>query len=734
MTDLNVVPMPSLGRGFIPQEYLPAGKDEYYLRNEQSDTFQGTWRKLLPEELETLVKNGNTSDNWEDLLVADRFNPFHVKNCEFFGLVRIGHIDDVSLRHHDLQVPVGITNSRIVACDIGDNTAIHNVRYLSHYIIGSNVMLLNIDEMQASNHAKFGNGYLKDGEDEELRIWLDLGNEAGGRSVMPFDGMTPGDAYLWSRYREDQRLMEQLARFTQNRFDSRRGHYGQVGDRTVIKNTRIIKDVHVGSAAYVKGANKLKNLTVRSTDEEPSQIGEGVELVNGIIAQGCHIFYGCKAVRFIMGPCSNLKYGARLIHSFLGDNSTVSCCEILNNLIFPAHEQHHNNSFLIASTVLGQSNIAAGATIGSNHNSRANDGEILAGRGFWPGLCTSLKHSCRFASFTLLAKGDYPAELNVSLPFSLLSNDVARDRLLVLPAYWWLYNAYALMRNTWKFQHRDKRIVKTQHVEFDFLAPDTVEEILTARRLLAVWTAKARLHQAGKTAHDLRDDDLAASGAVLLDGAEHETVDLAVRGEHIEHSGREVVILKHRKAWHAYREMLLYYAVRNLMDWLEFHAGAGLAEMASALDNPRQDDWVNLGGQLIPATDVDALRDDIRTGRLNDWDAIHQRCDELWETYPLQKQRHAFAVLLDILPEGNLTADSWRDALDTAVAIQQGLAKRTFESRRKDYTNPFRRTTVRNDEEHAAVFGRPEDNAFVRQINDDTARFNSRAEALKSRS
>ena len=90
---------------------------------------------------------------------------------------------------------------------------------------------------------------------------------------------------------------------------------------------------------------------------------------------------------------------------------------MLNNLIFPAHEQHHNNSFLIASVVLGQSNMAAGATIGSNHNSRANDNEVQAGRGFWPGLCTSIKHSSRFASFVLLAKGDYPAELNIPLPF-----------------------------------------------------------------------------------------------------------------------------------------------------------------------------------------------------------------------------------------------------------------------------------------------------------------------------
>ena len=237
----------------------------------------------------------------------------------------------------------------------------------------------------------------------------------------------------------------------------------------MIKNSRILKDVKIGPCCYIKGANKLKNLTINSSPEEPTQIGEGVELVNGIVGPGCHIFYGCKAVRFVMGNNAKLKYGARLIHSCLGDNSTVSCCEILNNLVFPAHEQHHNNSFLVAALVMGQSNLAAGATIGSNHNSRANDGEIQAGRGFWPGLCTTLKHPSHLASFVLVAKGSYAAELNMPLPFSLVSNDEAHDRLLIMPAYWWMYNMYALARNAWKFRTRDHRKTKTQKIEFDAL-------------------------------------------------------------------------------------------------------------------------------------------------------------------------------------------------------------------------------------------------------------------------
>src|SRR5690606_1000976 len=272
--------------------------------------------------------------------------------------------------------------------------------------------------------------------------------------------MLPGDAYLWSRSRQDEKLQERLKAMAEKTSDTRRGYYGTIGERTVIKNCRIIKDVNIGSDAYFKGANKLKNLTINSDAERKSQIGEGCELVNGIVGYGCRIFYGVKAVRFILSSHSQLKYGARLINSYLGNNSTISCCEVLNSLIFPSHEQHHNNSFLCAALVMGQSNIAAGATLGSNHNSRSPDGEIIAGRGFWPGLCVSLKHNSRFATFTLIAKGDYPAELNIPIPFSLINNDVSNNCLVVIPAYWQMYNMYALARNAAKYVERDRRINK----------------------------------------------------------------------------------------------------------------------------------------------------------------------------------------------------------------------------------------------------------------------------------
>jgi len=733
MSEIDVIPAGSLGRDFISGPYLPEGRDEYYLRNEQSHKHESEWRNLRADEIETLVKNGNDCDNWDNILVTDQFDATHVRNCEFHGLVRIGRLEAVCLMHHDLTVPVGLTSSRIISCDIGDNVAIHHVRYLAHYIIGDHVILQNLDEMHCSNHAKFGNGIVKEGEAEGVRVWLDLVNEAGGRSVMPFDGMIAADAYLWAKYRDDPALMDRLGEITQRAFDPRRGFYGTVGDACVVKNSQIIKDVKIGPCVYIKGANKLKNLTINSSPDEPSQIGEGVELVNGIVGRGCHIFYGCKGVRFVMGDHSNLKYGARLIHSYLGDNSTVSCCEILNNLIFPAHEQHHNNSFLIASCVMGQSNIAACATIGSNHNSRAPDGEIHAGRGFWPGLCVSVKHNCRFASFALLAKGDYPAELDVPLPFCLISNDTANDRLLLMPAYWWMYNMYALARNAWKFSARDMRKHKIQKIEFDALAPDTAEEIFTARALLEQWTAKAHLRRGGEPADALDALALARIGRELLTGPADKVHDLHILAEGAEHSSRETVVLKAHAAYAAYRQMLHSYAVRNLLDWMEAHPDADLAAMSGALAGPRERRWVNLGGQLVAEPDVTALRNDIRSGRLATWDAIHEAYARLWEKYPLDKQRHAFASLLAVLGLDSLTPDTWASALDEAVRIQRYVAEQTYLTRRKDYDNPFRRAAYSTDEEMEAVLGNAEDNSFVRQVREETEAFEARVAAAKQR-
>ncbi len=724
----------SLGYGFVAQEYLQDGEDEYYLRNMQNRNGV-VHRKLTAYEIEVLVRNRNTSDDWNQILVSDAFNPELVKNCKFYGLVRIGKLEPYYLEFSDLKVPVGLYNSTIISSDFGDNVCIDNVNYLSHYILGDEVIIVNVNELTTTSHAKFGNGIIKDGEDEAIRIWMEVCNENGGRSIIPFNGMLPGDAYLWSKYRDDEQLMEKFKEFTEARFNRKRGYYGKVGDRTVIKNTAIVKDVWIGSDAYIKGANKLKNLTINSGKEGKTQIGEGCELVNGIINDGCRAFYGVKAVRFIMASHSQLKYGARLINSYLGNNSTISCCEVLNSLIFPAHEQHHNNSFLCAALVMGQSNIAAGATIGSNHNSRSPDGEIVAGRGFWPGLCVSLKHNSKFASFTILAKGDYPAELDIPVPFSLVSNDVTHDQLIVMPGYWFMYNMYALARNSWKYVDRDKREEKIQHIEYDFLAPDTVNEIFNSLRLFEKQTAKAYLKQNDPN-KKYADEELYAIGKQLLKSQKDVVNKLEICAEDFECSKRKVLLVKVPQAYHLFEELIIYYGINELMDVIEqqnIASANDLQQIFAPVD--KRNNWQNIGGQLLPSTAVTELKTKVKDGSITSWDGLHQYYINEGAEYLQQKQQHALASLIeltgiDINTVSVQTLNSW---FTIAASVKEWMAKGIYEARAKDYQSKFRKLVYDTNEEMNKVLGKLEDNSFIKQTNKELDLYRQRVETIRKK-
>lgn len=730
-TKQNIIyktPISSLGYNFIAKEYLPKGKNEYYLRDQQERSGKN-YRHLTAYEIEVLVRNNNTSDNWNNIFVSELFNPELVKNCKFNGLIRIGKLEPVCLSFSDLTTPVGLYNSNIISCDFGDNVVVDNVNYLSHYIIGNEVILININEMVTTSTAKFGNGIVKDGEDENKRVWLEICNENGGRKVLPFNGMQPGDAYLWSKFRDDIVLLDKLKDFTEKKFTTTRGYYGKVGSRTIVKNSASIKDVWIGEDAYIKGANKLKNLTINSGDNEgKTQIGEGCELVNGIVGYGCRIFYGVKAVRFITANHSQLKYGARLINSFLGYNSTISCCEVLNALIFSSHEQHHNNSFLCAALLYGQSNLAAGATVGSNHNSRGADGEIIAKRGFWPGLCVSLKHNSKFASFTIIAKGDYSSELNLSIPFSLISNDVANDKLVIMPAYWFMYNMYALARNEWKYFDRDKRVERIQQFEYASLAPDTINEIYASLILLEELVGKAFCR---KNSLAINKEQCIKTGRELLLQNDAFCNEVEVDANTFENSKRKVVLLKVAQAYHIYINLINYYTLNCCLDFINNNNIKSATELIEKLPTAKKIEWQNIGGQLIADSDVESLKVKIKTNKIKSWSEVHNFYKNASDTYSKQKLQHALYILYAVQSIKKIDNHLLKSLFDNAIATKKWITKSIENSREKDYTNDFRKMVYDNETEMNNVLGSFANNSFIKQQKTETEKFVKQINTIK---
>ncbi|MCR4823465.1 MAG: DUF4954 family protein [Treponema sp.] len=691
-------------------------------------------RKLNKKEKEALaLKNKNSDSTWENVWVDQNdFSPEFISGCEIHGFLVLGKLSATSLKYHDLVLDEGLYNSYLENLVIGDDCVIRNVAYLSNYKIGNRNILFNIQEMSCTNHSKFGNGILKEGEPESNRVWIGVGNENDGRKILAFENMTPGDAFIWAKYRGDLVLQKRFVEMTENAFSKELNTFGLTGDDVVIKNTTLLKDVRIGDSAYVKGAFKIKNVTIASTAEESSQIGEGVELVNGIMQPGSKAFYQAVAVRFVIGRNSQLKYGARLLNSFLGDNSTVSCCEILNNLIFPFHEQHHNSSFLIASIIGGQSNIASGACVGSNHNSRSADGEMYAGRGFWPGLCSDFKHNSRFASFTLISKGSYQHELNIKYPFSLVASNGPCEAITIIPAYSFMYNMYAVARNKAKFLKRDKRRVKTQIIEMDPLAPDTIQEVEQALRHIIELTGVYLVSQKDKLALSAKNSDelytVAKNYLHRNPDAEFGLVDKEAQKKY------GAIIVKTVKAYKEYRRIAKFFAVRTLCEYCQRVGKESLSkeDIKAITQMPLFTEWVNVGGQIIPKVRLEQLFQMIKEHTVENWEQVHdyyQGCQAQYEDY---KTAYALNILEKLYsqPVSEFSKKVYDGITEDALEANKEIYDATLISRMKDFDDDFRMQTFDDAREMDAVLGGFTDNEFILTMKDEASKLKKQISAL----
>ncbi len=712
-------------------------------------------RKLTAAEVYVLIQNRNISSDpdWQNVYVSDvpgEFNPQQVVQSEFSGWVVLGAIRPATLKFHDLELKTGIYRSLLRNTVVGDDCVVNNVSYLVNYRLGKRVMLFNVQEMSCTYHSKFGQGILKEGEPESNRIWIGVGNENGERGILPFTGMIPADAYLWSRYREDKALMNRFVELTEKGNDKKNNTYGIVQDDAVIKNCTLLKDAWIGSSAYIKGAFKLKNITVLSSPDEVSQIGEGVEMVNGIMGYGSHVFYQAVAIRFVIGRNCHLKYGARLLNSVLGDNSTVSCCELLNNLIFPFHEQHHNSSFLIAATVMGQSNIASAATIGSNHNSRSPDGEMLAGRGFWPGLASDFKYDSRFASFVLVSKGSYQNELNITYPFSLVAPGSDSGAVHIIPGYWFLYNMFAIVRNKYKFSVRDKRIVKVQRIETNPLAPDSIQEVFSSLSRIIELTCrylKLPSESCAKMTLDNPSPELLVRTRARMELSGDMEAQLQVAKDYLHHTDSQflladdrcqkkygALVYKPAQGYREYRRIIKYFVAESLMEWASLHKVETLLpeHMAQIESLELFTEWINAGGQVLPKKRIASLFADIKEGTVDSWEQVHGFYDLCAEKYVDDKARYSLYLLSHLYsrPLDRFTPELYADLVSDVAAVSKEMLDSSVASRKKDYTDFFRSITFRNAEEKEAVLGKLDDSSFLRQLVVDTKNFDAKLASL----
>ncbi|MFM1913785.1 MAG: hypothetical protein RIR51_1637, partial [Bacteroidota bacterium] len=291
-------------------------------------------------------------------------------------------------------------------------------------------------------------------------------------------------------------------------------------------------------------------------------------------------------------------------------------------------------------------------------------------------------------------KGNYPAEIQNPLPFSLIGNEGSGNTIIV-PGYWFEYNFYALARNSYKFKARDKRKNKSIQFEYDFMAPDTVYEILNAITLLENWMGKER-----------NSDYIEVKG--------------------IEGSNRTTIIRKPARAIEWYKDLIIFHFARTFVNYMEEKK---IESIESLIETIRQNatpirSWENLGGILIPNSSYLDLIEKIKSGEYDSWDKIH-------EFY--QKENHKYP---EYLLENSLNAieklgfKDLKYLFNKAIEINQKIYQNIIRSRQKDYQDEFRKNMFINQEEMNAVIGNLSDNDFINWQKSETDKMEEKLRSL----
>jgi hypothetical protein len=273
---------------------------------------------------------------------------------------------------------------------------------------------------------------------------------------------------------------------------------------------------------------------------------------------------------------------------------------------------------------------------------------------------------------------------------------------------------YALARNAHKYIDRDKRTDKTQFIEYDYLAPDSINEVFTAIDLLKKFTAIA----VEKNNSEKKEEALLQAGELLLEDAKTDLKSLQINAFGFENNGRTTQLIKVKEAYSIYKQLIVYYGISQIVQHISV---SGISSMESLLESlptePIRLEWQNVGGQLLPNNEVVNLFENIKNDNISSWKEVHQFYRKNSELYKEQKLQHGFASLLEILKISakDFSPELFKDLLQQATDTKEWMVQRIYSSRAKDYQNKFRKMLYDNDKEMEEVLGNLDDNIFIRE-------------------
>jgi len=429
------------------------------------------FRPLSSEEIARLISQGCSCADWSKVQVADNFDAENVKSTHFCGQVKLGVFEKQVSFFGGVTKPTGISNATIHNCTIGNNVYINHVRnYIANYIIQDDVVIDNIDLLAVEGESSFGNG-------TEVAVV----NEAGGREIPIYDHLSAHTAYIIAFYRHRPAVIQKLRKMIADYTASVTSSMGLVAKGAKILNCRIIKNVKIGPASVIEGADRLENGSVNSCPEDPIYIGHGVFAENFIVCSGAKITDGVIIAECFVGQ------GTVLSKQYSAENSVffANCggfhgeaCAIFAG---PYTVTHHKSTLLIAG-LFSFLNAGSG-TNQSNHMYKL--GPVHQGiveRGSKTASDSYILWPAKVGAFTVVMGRHYRNSDTSDLPFSYLIEH--EDESILVPGV--NLRSVGTVRDARKWPKRDRRKdpQKLDHINFKLLSPYTIQKMLNGCQLL----------------------------------------------------------------------------------------------------------------------------------------------------------------------------------------------------------------------------------------------------------
>jgi len=599
-------------------------------------------RPISDEQIDQLIAQGCTCDDWSKVLVAPGFRAETVRSTRFSGEVKLGVFEKQVSFFGGVSAPTGISNATIHNCTVGDNVYVSRVRnYIANYVIEDDAVIDNIDLLAVEGESSFGNG-----------LEVAVVNEAGGREIPIYDQLSAQTAYVLAFYRHRPAVIEDLRKMIADYAASVTRSAGLVGKGARVINCRIIKNVKVGPAAVVEAVNKLDDGSINSCPEDPVYIGPGVFAEHFIACSGSKITDGTIIYKCFIGQ------GTVLSRQYSAENSVffANCggfhgeaCAVFAG---PYTVTHHKSTLLI-SGLFSFLNAGSG-TNQSNHmykfgpvhqgvvergSKTASDSYIL-----WP---------AKVGAFTVVMGRHYRNSDTSDLPFSYLIEH--EDESILVPGV--NLRSVGTIRDVRKWPRRDRRKApqKLDCINFKLLSPYTVQKMLNGSELLA----KLRT-TSGETSEYFTYHSVKIKGSSLVKGIE------------------------------LYRLAIDKFLGNCLIRRLEGRQLNDVTDLREAL-KPQTDlgpgKWVDLAGMFAPEKAVEKMLGDIECGTIERLEDVAEAFQSMYRDYSAYEWAWAANVLQQRLGKtlGHVTADDvielatdWKTAVVALDHMLYADAKKEF--------------------------------------------------------